>query len=119
MASILDCAFDAFFGSNFLAMVATCISNIVSWEESIAALGPAKCYVCNSGNSVITAVPGGNALPLVGGIKVGYCSERQTRGPLVAKMWWILDYTASLPGLTTMNCPSMSSQPKPQLGKPS
>lgn len=61
----------------------------------------------------------GNALPLVGGIKVGYCSERQTRGPLVAKMWWILDYTASLPGLTTMNCPSMSSQPKPQLGKPS
>ncbi|XP_052133874.1 uncharacterized protein LOC127752511 [Oryza glaberrima] len=87
----------------FLAMVATCISNIVSWEESIAALGPAK----------------GNALPLVGGIKVGYCSERQTRGPLVAKMWWILDYTASLPGLTTMNCPSMSSQPKPQLGKPS
>uniref|UniRef100_A0A0E0M7N7 Uncharacterized protein n=1 Tax=Oryza punctata TaxID=4537 RepID=A0A0E0M7N7_ORYPU len=84
-------------------MVATCISNIASWEESIVALGPAK----------------GNALPLVGGIKVGYCSKRRTRGSLVAKMWWILDCTASLPGLTTMNFPSMSSQSKPQLGKPS
>ncbi|KAF0933368.1 hypothetical protein E2562_017990 [Oryza meyeriana var. granulata] len=80
-------------------MVATCIPNIASWEEFITTLGPAK----------------GNALPLVGGTKVRYCCERQTRGCLVAKMW-ILVYTACFPGLTTMKCPSM---PSLQLSNPS
>uniref|UniRef100_J3N2N3 Uncharacterized protein n=1 Tax=Oryza brachyantha TaxID=4533 RepID=J3N2N3_ORYBR len=69
-------------------MVATYISSIGSWEEVITSLGPAK----------------GNASPLVGGTKVGYCSERQTKYCLV--------YTACFPGTTSMKCPSMSSQAK-------
>uniref|UniRef100_A0A0D9XJQ4 Uncharacterized protein n=1 Tax=Leersia perrieri TaxID=77586 RepID=A0A0D9XJQ4_9ORYZ len=60
----------------------------------------------------------GNALSLVDGIKVGYCRERQTNACLVAKTW-ILVYSAHIQGLTTMKCPSMFSQAKPQLMNPS
>ncbi|KAL5226012.1 hypothetical protein ABZP36_012651 [Zizania latifolia] len=84
-----------------LTMVAPYISNIAPWEEFITTFGPAK----------------DNALPLVGGIKVGYSSERRTEGCLVAKMW-ILVYALRLPGLITMKCASMASQAMPQRSNP-